>query len=77
MGMDQKTLSLPKAIDRLWEARSCLSKAKREATLAWREYAEMYKADGMQSGPARAQAATHLPQDMLELLGIDRYGSKS
>ena len=64
------------AQNRITMARASLAAAKREARAAW----DFYATDEASRNPdddhraLRAQAATHLPEDMLELLGIDRYG---
>ena len=70
-------------MDLIWEARASLTKAKRDAQEAWNFYVQgeidrQEEATGKLAhrGAARAQAATHLPDDMLRLLGIDRYGSR-
>jgi hypothetical protein len=67
---------------RITEARANLMAAKRSAYAAWNLYTEIEKARNGGENPThgqraanRAQAATHLPEDMLELLGVDRYGS--
>jgi hypothetical protein len=54
-------------------ARAALKRAKREALAAWALY-ERQTPSNYDPRARRAQAATHLPEDMLELLGIDRYG---
>ena len=70
-------------MDRITEARASLLAAKRSAHAALNLYrAEEDKrnppsgkyAHGMMAAN-RAQTCTHLPEDMLELLGIDRYGA--
>ncbi len=66
-------------MDRIWEARAALKMARRDAQAAWNEYDRQERERSPSSDPraTRAQAATHLPEDMRELLGIDRYGAKT
>lgn len=60
---------------RIDEARAALQKAKRDAQAVWTHYQKSYESRGLHRDAARSQAATHLPEDLLELLKIDRYGS--
>jgi hypothetical protein len=63
-------------MDRVEDARRYMRSATREAYSAWNLYAKMYADEGWHHHAARAQGATHLPEDVRDLLGIDRYGSK-
>lgn len=49
--------------------------AEQEALALWAIYADLYIEDGIALPVARAQGATHLPDDIRAVLGIDRYGS--
>ncbi len=65
------------------EARAALAAAKRAAFRAWSLYEEINAASfeergiWTQAAGNRAQAATHLPEDIRDLLEIDRYGSST
>ena len=69
---------------RITEARGNLKAAKRAAYAAWNLYTAIESernggenATHGQQAANRAQGATHLPEDVLELLGIDNYGVKT
>ena len=73
---------MSKISDRITEARAHLKAAERSAYAAWRMETELLIDGGekaerpIHKDAARAQAASHLPEDLRALLGIDRYGSK-
>ena len=56
-------------------ARDAIEIAERRARQAWEYYIDIEVESGYDKRAARAQGATHLPEDIRDILGIDRYGS--
>jgi hypothetical protein len=56
-----------------WEAEASLNKAHRDAFAALNMWYKIYQAEGKSDDEARRLSVEHLPNRLLNLIGVDRY----